>query len=57
VPTSAAGTASGSWAAGVSYRTGDVVTYDGVRYQCRQSHTSINSWEPSIYTLALWLPR
>ncbi|MFD0519466.1 lytic polysaccharide monooxygenase [Paractinoplanes durhamensis] len=45
-----------SWAPGVSYKTGDVVTYQGVRYQCRQSHSSINSWEPSIYTLALWLP-
>ncbi len=45
-----------AWAAGVSYRAGDVVTYQGKRYQCRQGHTSINSWEPSIYTLALWLP-
>ncbi|RIV39356.1 lytic polysaccharide monooxygenase [Micromonospora radicis] len=45
-----------SWAAGVSYRTGDVVTYQGKRFQCRQGHTSINSWEPSIFTLALWLP-
>ncbi|MEU8820032.1 lytic polysaccharide monooxygenase [Actinoplanes sp. NPDC048796] len=44
------------WAADVSYQTGDVVTYDGARYQCRQSHVSINSWEPSIWTLALWLP-
>jgi predicted carbohydrate-binding protein with CBM5 and CBM33 domain len=59
-PTSSAPTAaapgSGSWAANVSYKTGDVVTYRGKRYQCRQSHSSINSWEPSIYTLALWLP-
>ncbi|MFI5893042.1 lytic polysaccharide monooxygenase [Actinoplanes sp. NPDC051513] len=47
---------SSSWAAGVSYKTGEVVTYRGKRYQCRQSHTSINSWEPTIYTLALWLP-
>ncbi|MGX6604591.1 lytic polysaccharide monooxygenase [Micromonosporaceae bacterium Da 78-11] len=45
-----------AWAPGVSYRIDDVVTYQGVRYQCRQSHTAINSWEPSIYTLALWLP-
>ncbi|MFF5118081.1 lytic polysaccharide monooxygenase [Dactylosporangium aurantiacum] len=44
-----------AWAAGVTYRTGDTVTYDGRRYQCRQSHTSIYTWEP-IYTLALWLP-
>ncbi|GIE96634.1 lytic polysaccharide monooxygenase [Paractinoplanes rishiriensis] len=55
-PTSAPAKASGTWAAGTSYRTGDEVTFNGVRYQCRQSHTSINSWEPSIYTLALWLP-
>ncbi|TBL26606.1 cellulose-binding protein, partial [Verrucosispora sp. SN26_14.1] len=45
-----------AWAAGVSYRTGDVVTFEGKRYECRQGHTAINSWEPSIYTLALWLP-
>lgn len=44
-----------AWAAGVTYRTGDIVTYDGRRYQCRQSHTAIYTWEP-IYTLALWLP-
>ncbi|WIM96333.1 lytic polysaccharide monooxygenase [Actinoplanes oblitus] len=50
---SATGTA---WAPGVSYRTGDVVTYDGVTYRCRQAHTSIHSWEPSVFTLALWLP-
>jgi hypothetical protein len=46
-----------SWAPGVSYKVGDLVTYKGVRYQCRQAHTSIVSWEPSIFTLALWLPR
>ncbi|MBU2663388.1 lytic polysaccharide monooxygenase [Actinoplanes bogorensis] len=46
----------GSWAAGTAYKTGDVVTFNGAKYQCRQSHTSLNSWEPSIYTLALWLP-
>jgi predicted carbohydrate-binding protein with CBM5 and CBM33 domain len=55
-PTSAATTTSGTWAAGVSYKTGEVVTYHGTRYLCRQSHTSIHTWEPSIYTLALWLP-
>ncbi|GAB3824522.1 lytic polysaccharide monooxygenase [Dactylosporangium cerinum] len=44
-----------AWAAGTTYHVGDVVTYDGRRYQCRQSHTSIYTWEP-IYTLALWLP-
>ncbi|GAA3278432.1 lytic polysaccharide monooxygenase [Dactylosporangium vinaceum] len=44
-----------AWAADTLYHVGDVVTYDGKRYQCRQSHRSIYTWEP-IYTLALWLP-
>jgi predicted carbohydrate-binding protein with CBM5 and CBM33 domain len=47
---------SGSWAPGVAYKIDDEVTYNGVKYKCRQSHSSIRSWEPSIYTLALWLP-
>ena len=55
-PATSAPASTGTWAAGVSYKTGDIVTYDGVRYQCRQSHTAIHSWEPSVYTLALWLP-
>ncbi|HTJ35751.1 MAG TPA: lytic polysaccharide monooxygenase [Dactylosporangium sp.] len=44
-----------TWAAGTLYHVGDVVTYNGKRYQCRQSHRAIYTWEP-IYTLALWLP-
>jgi chitin-binding protein len=32
------------------------VTFDGKRYECRQAHSSIRSWEPSVFTLALWLP-
>lgn len=51
-----AGGAAGTWAPNVAYRTGDVVTYEGRKFQCRQGHTSLTSWEPSIYTLALWLP-
>ncbi|WP_432988483.1 lytic polysaccharide monooxygenase [Dactylosporangium sp. CA-233914] len=47
--------ASTDWAADTQYNVGDVVTYQGKRYQCRQSHRSIYTWEP-IYTLALWLP-
>ncbi|WP_433085839.1 lytic polysaccharide monooxygenase [Dactylosporangium sp. CA-052675] len=43
------------WAPDTLYHVGDVVTYNGKRYQCRQSHRSIYTWEP-IYTLALWLP-
>jgi predicted carbohydrate-binding protein with CBM5 and CBM33 domain len=48
--------AGSDWAPGVAYRTGDKVAYQGKKYECRQSHSSITSWEPSIYTLALWLP-
>jgi predicted carbohydrate-binding protein with CBM5 and CBM33 domain len=61
-PTATATSSGGSsttgteWAPGVSYKTGDVVTYNGVSYECRQSHSSIRSWEPSVFTLALWLP-
>jgi chitin-binding protein len=44
------------WATNRAYRTGDEVTFQGKRYRCRQSHTSLTGWEPSIYTLALWLP-
>jgi chitin-binding protein len=56
-PTTAAPISSGGdWAAGVAYKTGDKVTYEGKTYECRQSHSSIRSWEPSIFTLALWLP-
>jgi predicted carbohydrate-binding protein with CBM5 and CBM33 domain len=57
-PTTTAPVSEGSagWAPGVAYRTGDKVTYQGKTYECRQSHSSISSWEPSIFTLALWLP-
>ena len=54
-PTTAA-PAGGSWAPGVAYRVGDEVTFDGRKYRCRQAHSSIRSWEPSVFTLALWLP-
>ncbi|WP_250031668.1 lytic polysaccharide monooxygenase [Paractinoplanes maris] len=52
----AAPVAGGTWAAGATYKAGDVVTFNGKKFQCRQGHTAINSWEPSVYTLALWLP-
>ena len=55
-PPGAQPTAAGSWAPGTAYRIGDEVTFNGQRFRCRQSHTSIRSWEPSIFTLALWLP-
>ena len=47
--------ATGEWAAGVAYKVGDEVTYQGVLYRCRQAHTAIVTWEPPN-VLALWLP-
>jgi chitin-binding protein len=46
----------GEWSELVTYRTGDEVTHQGKRFRCRQGHTSLSTWEPSIWTLALWLP-
>ncbi len=43
------------WAVGVAYKVGDVVTYGGAEYECRQSHTAQVGWEPPK-VLALWLP-
>jgi hypothetical protein len=53
-PTTAppAGTA---WAAYTPYKLGQAVTYNGVKYTCRQPHTSLPGWEPAN-VLALWLP-
>jgi len=43
-----------AWAPGVAYTIGNRVSYGGLNYECRQSHTSIVSWEPPN-TPALWL--
>jgi beta-glucanase (GH16 family) len=53
-PTSAPPQA-GAWAPYTAYTVGQIVTYNGVRYQVRQSHTSIPGWEPPN-VLALFLP-
>jgi 3D (Asp-Asp-Asp) domain-containing protein len=37
----------------VSYKIGDVVSYDGNIYQCIQTHTSESNWDPAD-TAALW---
>jgi predicted carbohydrate-binding protein with CBM5 and CBM33 domain len=50
------GSARGTWKTFTDYKLGQSVTFDGVRYTVRQSHTSLPGWEPSIHTLALWLP-
>lgn len=42
-----------AWEAWVSYKTGDIVSYNGKNYTCRQGHTSLVGWEPSNVQ-ALW---
>ncbi|GAA0816208.1 beta-1,3-glucanase family protein [Spirilliplanes yamanashiensis] len=54
-PPTTAPPAGGTWAPYQNYATGQVVTYNGRRYQCRQGHMSLPGWEPSN-VLALWLP-
>ncbi|MEV6980932.1 lytic polysaccharide monooxygenase [Sphaerisporangium sp. NPDC051017] len=44
---------SGTWAAGTTYKAGDQVTYNGVRYRCIQPHTALQGWEPPNVP-ALW---
>jgi chitin-binding protein len=54
-PTTSPTTApSGTWRAGTAYKVGDVVTYNGISYRCRQAHTAISGWEPPNVP-ALWL--
>ena len=43
------------WIAWTSYTIGDIVTYEGLEYECRQSHVSQPDWTPPA-VLALWLP-
>jgi chitinase len=47
--------AGNAWAPYTQYSVGQVVTYQGKRYSCRQAHMSLPGWEPAT-TLALWLP-
>jgi hypothetical protein len=47
--------ASGTWAPFTPYTIGQVVTFNGASYRCRQAHTSLPGWEPPN-VLALWLP-
>ncbi|MOA24620.1 Chitinase A1 precursor [compost metagenome] len=42
-----------AWAAGVAYKAGDKVSYNGLTYTCLQPHTSLLGWEPTA-TPALW---
>lgn len=47
---------SAEWAVGVAYKVGDVVTYGGAEYECRQAHTSISTWTPLVQSLWQALP-
>jgi beta-glucanase (GH16 family) len=44
-----------TWAAYTTYTIGQIVTYNGVSYSCRLTHTAYPGWEPPN-VLALWLP-
>ncbi|MGA5301219.1 carbohydrate-binding protein [Nucisporomicrobium flavum] len=54
-PTTTAPPAGAAWAPNVAYQLGQIVTYDGKRYQCRIAHTSLVTWEPPNVA-ALWQP-
>ena len=54
-PTPTPTSSGNAWVANHAYATGDVVTYAGKQYRCRQAHTSLVGWEPPN-VLALWLP-
>ncbi|MEU8758663.1 M20/M25/M40 family metallo-hydrolase [Streptomyces sp. NPDC048659] len=42
-----------TWQLGATYKAGDIVTYNGVRYRCIQGHTAYQGWEPPNVP-ALW---
>lgn len=46
--------ATNEWKVGVAYKVGDIVTYLGKTYSCRQAHTSISTWNP-VAAASLWL--
>ncbi|CAF1008607.1 unnamed protein product [Rotaria sp. Silwood1] len=41
---------------GVQYKTGDIVLYQGAKFQCIHDHTSFLGAEPGILTWAWWKP-
>jgi hypothetical protein len=43
------------WAVGTHYNVGDLVTFNGAVFQCRQAHTPVDGWFPNIVP-ALWNP-
>ncbi|MEO3804937.1 glycosyl hydrolase family 18 protein [Nonomuraea sp. B1E8] len=52
---SSASAAMADWSAWTAYTAGTRVTYNGVTYECIQSHTSQPGWEPPNVP-ALWKP-
>ena len=42
------------WKIGKLYNIGDIVTYKGNLYRCRNIHMGQIGWEPDV-ALALWL--
>jgi hypothetical protein len=44
---------SNEWQPNTAYATGDIATYLGIEYRCRQGHTSLTGWEPPNVP-ALW---
>jgi hypothetical protein len=44
-----------AWGVGVHYNVGDVVSFKGAFFQCRQAHTTVDGWFPDIVP-ALWNP-
>src|SRR5258708_991 len=54
-PSTFAQTPPPAWQSGVHFNVGDLVTFNGQTFQCRQAHTSQPDWTPPA-VLALWLP-
>lgn len=50
------GTVYNAWASGVTYRLGDLVTYNGKVYDCTYAHTSHMGWLPGE-AFTLWRER
>ena len=52
-PPAPAGGGAAAWTAGVAYKAGNQVTYQGKTYKAIQSHTAQTGWEPPAVA-ALW---
>ncbi|EES74785.1 chitin binding domain protein [Paenibacillus sp. oral taxon 786 str. D14] len=52
--TTASAPAAQPWAPNTAYAVGELVSYNGAIYECRQAHTSLVGWEPPNVP-ALWL--